>query len=85
MSYATIITSRKLWFESVMHLAPKIFESWIRNRANFREKTRERVANFVRFRCTGLAWRALRALHNTHGVSEALGRDIAAFCNEIAQ
>ena len=79
------MTSQKLWAESVMHLAPKIFESWIRNRAKFREKTRERVANFVRFRCTGLAWRALRALHNTHGVGAALGRDIAAFGNEIVQ
>ena len=62
--------------------------SAFRNRANFREKTRERAANFVEFRCTAhaeLGRRAPRALHNTHDVGRVLHRVSAVFGGEIAR
>ena len=62
--------------------------SAFRNRANFREKTRERAANFVEFRCTAhaeLGRRAPRALRNTHDGDTVLGEVSAAFGGEIAR
>ena len=54
----------------------------VRNCENFREKTRERAANFVRFRCNAhakLDRRAPRALRNMHDVGAAPSRIIASF------
>ena len=62
--------------------------SALRNCANFREKTRERAANFVEFRCTAhaeLGRRAPRALGNTHDVGTVCGKVSAAFGGEIAR
>ena len=56
--------------------------SALRNCANFREKTRERAANFVEFRCTAhteLGRHAPRALHNTHKVGRVPCEVITAF------
>ena len=58
--------------------------SALRNCANFREKTRERAANFVEFRCTARAEFdrcAPRALGNTHDVGTVCGKVSAAFCS----
>ena len=74
--------------ESALHLAPRLRDFDVRKRATFREKMRERVAIFLRFRRTArakLGRRALRALRNTHGVSAARGRVSAAFGTEIAR
>ena len=62
--------------------------SAFRNRANFREKTRERAVNFIEFRCTThaeLGRRAPRALGNTHDVGTVCGKVSAAFGGEIAR
>ena len=61
--------------------------SAVRNRANFRETTRERPATFVEFRCTAhaeLGRRAPRALGNTHDVGTVCGKVSVAFGGEIA-
>ena len=58
------------------------------NRASFREKTRERAANFVEFRCTARAEfdrRALHALGNTHDVGTVCGVVSVAFGGENAR
>ena len=60
----------------------------VRNRATFREKTRERATNFVEFRCTAHAEfdrRASRALGKTHDVGTVCGKVSAAFGGEIAR
>ena len=74
--------------ELILRFAMSLRDFSVRNRAIFREKTRERAANFVRFRCSARAklglwvWSALR---NTHGVGAALRRVSAALGDEIAR
>jgi len=47
MRCATRPTSVQLAAESALHLLPELRDVGVRKRAKFREKTRERVANFV--------------------------------------
>ncbi len=62
--------------------------SAFRNCLKFRERTRERAANFVEFRCTAhaeLGRRAPRALCNTHDGDTVPGKVSAAFGGDIAR
>ena len=47
--------SLQLTFELALHFASRLRDCGVRKRAKFREKTRECVANFARFRCTAHA------------------------------
>ena len=85
---ATCTTSEHLSAESLLRPASRLHDGGVRNRGNSREKTRERPANFVRFRCNAhakLGRRAPRALRNMHDVGAALSRITASSGIEIAR
>ena len=58
---ATCTRSVQISAESLFCLAWRLHDCGVRSHANFREKTRERAANFVRFRCNAHAKLGRRA------------------------
>ena len=68
---ATRATSVQFAAESEIHLAPRLRGFGVRKRAKFREKTRERVANFWLTATANFGRRAARALRNAHDANEA--------------
>ena len=93
---ATRLMSAKVVAESALHLLPRLRDFGVRKRAKFREKTRECVANFVRFRrtaglktrqaCTACVAQHARRQHSLRLSQRCIGhRDCAASAFGSAQ